>query len=229
METAMQKKVTWNKEKIVKYLTLYLGQPTLGSWESHMDEYYRRKKYQFGEEKALIALHKSIAFACMYVYKEKGRLPHPKQSILFTGEKWSQFNDADWVALFEKIHEEDEHIQKWRNQVLSLGIVYPIEYSPITRQAFNWLYDKAEASGIVTEFNKSDIVDKYKRLVFVYGGTVICNIFAKSESRVNREVINWETNYFFERLIYQMYSIDQIVKIKKQELQKTNPKLVKKV
>lgn len=220
--------VEMNKLEAVRYLTLYLGKPSNKSWEEHMDEFYNQKRKYIGDEAALQALKRNIAFALMLRYKEKIKIPEPYQGVLFGAEKWSQYNDADWISLFQEVLKQDEKIKRWRSESLSLGVIYPIEYCPITRQAYNWLFEKAQDTGAITSLNKTDMIDKFQKLVLAYGGNVVCHIF-KNESLMNKEVISWETNYFFERLIFQVYKIDEILKIKKQELAKANPKLVKQI
>jgi len=127
------------------------------------------------------------------------------------------------------VYLEDQKIARWRNQCKSLGIIDPIDYSPITRQAFNWLYGSAEDSGIITNENKVRIEQSLKRLVYAYGGASICSVYDKHEGVIKRKVLNWRSNYFFEKALYEVFTIDQLVKIKRQELKKTNPKLVKKI
>jgi hypothetical protein len=216
-------------EDMVKYLSIYLGEPSLKTWEDHIADLYNQKKKYLGDEQAKDLVKKNVCFSLMVRYKERARLPDPPQNILFGAEKWTQYDSTDWVAAFHKVQEEDERIKRWRNESLSLGVIYPIEYCPITRQAFNWLYDKAQDTGIITPQNKSDMIEKFQKLVLAYGGNVVCQIFTKNESLVNRDVINWRTNYFFERLIFKVFSIDQVLKIKKQELSRANSKLVKQI
>lgn len=212
-----------------RYLSLYLGEPSLNSWEVHLRNLYNQKKRYLGEDQAKLVVRKNIAFALMLRYKEKTKIPDPVQNVLFGAEKWSQYDNADWSMLFQEVLDEDEQIKDWRNQALSLGVIHPIEYCPVTRQAFNWLYDKAQETGAVTDTTRVDLIEKFKKLVLAYGGNVICNIFTKNATAMKREVISWKTNYFFERVIFQVYDIDQILKIKRQELAKANPKLVKQI
>jgi hypothetical protein len=107
--------------------------------------------------------------------------------------------------------------------------VYPIVYAPWPRQAFNWLFKAAEESGQVTDENREQVEKRFERLVLTYGGLVICHIFQKEEYKIKKKVLNWRTGYFFERLIFDIYTIDQVLKIKKQELLKTNKTLVKQI
>jgi hypothetical protein len=136
--------------------------------------------------------------------------------------------DRDWYQLFKQRVEEDAKIERVRKKVQSMGIIYPLDYSPITRQALHWLIDKAKDTGQLNEENKKVIIARFEKLVYAYGGTVVCGVFSKTNN-IEKKVLNWKTSYFFERLIFTIYSPEQIVKIKAGELKKTHPKLVKQI
>jgi hypothetical protein len=124
---------------------------------------------------------------------------------------------------------EDEKIEGWRLECQRLGVIYPIVYAPWPRQAYNWLYKASEESGQLNDDNRELIEKRFERLVLTYGGLVVCHIFQKEEHKIKKKILNWRTGYFFEKLIFDIYTIDQVLKIKKQELAKTNPTLVKKI
>ena len=65
-----------------------------------------------------------------------------------------------------------------------------------------------------------------KNLVKIYGGAVICNVFNNYGLNIDK-VLNWRSGYFIEKEIYKVYSIEQIIKIKKAEMAKTNPNYIK--
>jgi hypothetical protein len=100
-----------------------------------------------------------------------------------------------------------------------------VEYVPMTRQALNWLMERVEDSPA-----KEATKTKMQNLVFAYGGATICNIFLKPEyqTKINK-IPNWRTGYFFERLIYEVYKPEQMLRIKEHELNKVDSKLVKKI
>lgn len=155
--------------------------------------------------------------------------PHSPESLLFSIHKFHQFQEKDWFAQLQSVIKRDIEIQDWRRQALSLGVVEKIEFQPYYRQAFNWLYGKAEDEGTTQKQNDLELVSaRFRKLVQAYGGSVICNVFTRHPDAVKR-VLNWRSGYFFERQIFRVYSIDQVMKIKKLELEKTNNKLVKKV
>jgi hypothetical protein len=116
----------------------------------------------------------------------------------------------------------------WRNQALSLGVIDPLEYAPYTRQAFKWLIEKAEASGVMTDEAKEDIARRHANMVKAYGGACVSSIFVKHTESLNK-VLNWRSGYFFERLIFDLYAPEDVMKIKRAEIAKTNETLVKKV
>lgn len=210
---------------ITKYLKRYVADI---DWLEHIDRVYKRYLKAASSEDAQKQLRKTVACAMLIHLTDGTSIPDEPQKLLYWVPKWDQYDDRDWVSLFWKIYDEDQQIEQWRNRALSIGVVYPIEFSPITRQAFNWLYARAEENGCISEHNKSSIKKSCENLVIAYGGRVISNVFSKN-SNIDKKVANWRTNYFFERLIYNTYDIDQILKIKKQELSRTNPKLVKKI
>ena len=120
----------------------------------------------------------------------------------------------------------DLYIQTNQRELLSIGIIDPIDYSPLTRQSFNWLYSQAEQNGDLNDRNKDIVIKKMQNLVRIYGGAVISNVFQNHKIVIDK-VFNWRSGYFFEREIYNVYNYDQIKKIKKTEIEKLNPKYVK--
>lgn len=135
---------------------------------------------------------------------------------------FQQLSQKNWFELFRKTFQQDVNIDTWRAQALGLGIVTHLDLAPITRQALNWLCTKANENNDM----RPDTVERFKNLVSTYGGTVICNIFSKHQPTL-KKVLNWKTGYFFERNIFNVYQPEQVFKIKRAELEKTNPKLVK--
>jgi hypothetical protein len=147
---------------------------------------------------------------------------------LFWCTAWTQFNEKDWFKLFQENIEEDIRITKDRNAIIMLGVVDPIDVSPLTRQAFNWLYNRAKEVSDLNEDNTKELEAKFFNLVKAYGGAVICNMFVKHKNNISK-VFNWRSGYFFEKEIHKVYKIDEIIKIKNTELQKLNQKYVKKI
>lgn len=211
-----------------RYLNLYVGECESG-WKYHIGDTYSKflKKSNAEDSKAL--MRKVIACSILLPTYDKSVIKTPVQNLLHWCHTWSQFNERDWVELLRIEIEKDKEIEGWRNQCLSLGVVHPIEYSPVTREAFNRLFGKAQDAGVITKENKADMVRRFQNLVLAYGGNVICYLFMKEEYKINKKVLNWRSNYFFEKLIFDTYTPEQVFKIKKQELAKTNPKLVKSV
>lgn len=225
MQVELEKQ-TITKEMAVKYLSLYVGD---ADWSKHIDTLWSRLLRKHDESQAKVLLKKTIACATMLPVYDRTKIPDNPENLLFWCPTYQQFNEKDWTEIFLEIVSKDEQIEGWRLECQRLGVVYPIVYAPWPRQAFNWLFKAAEESRQVTEENREQVEKRFERLVLTYGGLVICHIFQKEEYKIKKKVLNWRTGYFFERLIFDIYTIDQVLKIKKQELLKTNKTLVKQI
>lgn len=207
------------------YLRIYVSDI---DWKPHIAKFWANTKNKITEEDAAKAhMRKSIACASLIPVFDKKAIPDPPQNLLFWCPTWSQFNERDWVDIYKKVVEDDIRIRNNRKKLLQYGVVDSIDYLPLTRQAFNWLYMKAEESKSIGD-NKEDLVKKFENLVRIYGGAVICNVFAKHESNISK-VLNWRSGYFIEKEIYKIYTPEQISKIKQTEISKIDPKYVKKL
>lgn len=209
-----------------RYLTIYLGTPTQGTWEGHIEELYRRHQPKQKEEIAKW-MRNTIACAILLPLHDQVNTDQP-ENVLHKCPYWRQINERDWFAELQKVAKEDLAIIENRAKMLSLGVIEPLAWQPYTRQAYNWLYARAEDSGAVTEASKEAIRSRMSNVVYAYGGMVVCGVFEKSPDWVKR-VNNWRTGYFFEKTIYKVFSADDMYKIKKRELEKSNEKLVKSV
>lgn len=203
----------------VKYLHVYLGEPTEGDWQKHILRVWSRAKEDGPTMRNMIAHALLVRTADKSI--DIGDTP---ENFLLKSTYFRQLNDQDWFAMFQKVVSEDANITKSRAEIQSLGVIDPIEFQPYTRQAYNWLCDKAEERGDTT----ADSARVLKNLVYAYGGAIICTVFTNHAERLPK-IYNWRTGYFFERELYKVYTLDQMVKIKKQELNKTNKDLVKRV
>lgn len=208
-----------------RYLNLYVGD---ADWMSHMGQLWNRLNKKYSEDQAKQLMKKTIACTTLLPAYDKTKIPETPENLLHWCSSYFQFNERDWFEELKQVISKDIQIEGWRNQCLALGIVYPLEYSPVTRQAFKWLYGKADEAGVITEENKETVVRRFQNLVFAYGGNVVCYVFLKHEGHI-RKILNWRTGYFFERAIFDVYTIDQVMKIKAAELKKTNAKLVKSI
>lgn len=215
-----------SKEDAIKYLSIYVGD---ANWSDNIDRLYLRLSKKFGKESAIPMMRKAIACTILLPTYDKTSVPEVPENLLHWVSSYHQFDDRDWVKLMEEVTKRDEEIVSWRGQCQSLGIVHPLEFSPITRQAMNWLMQEAKDAGAATEDNKASIKKIFERLVLTYGGKVVCNIFENDRAKIRSKVLNWRTSYFFERLIFEIYTPEQVYAIKQNELNKTNPTLVKKI
>ena len=213
-----------DKTVAIRYLNIYVGS---ADWESAIKKVYNSSKV--AHDGAL--MKKIISAAILLPLDDKSTYidsEHP-ENLLLKMPYYQQLNDKDWFSEFQKVCSKDSVIDAHRRAAYALGVITPFEYSPMTRQAYNWLYTKAEDSGAITnEAQKKDVSERFKNLVTAYGGAVICNVFSRHESSL-KKVINWRTGYFFEKIIYEVYTPEQILKIKKSELDGTNKRLVKSV
>lgn len=207
-----------------KYLNIYIGE---ADWKTHISKLWNN--FENKNKNADISredIKRAISCTALLPTLEKTNIPDPVHLILFWCPTWNQYKEKDWFSLFKDIVKKDIEIQKNHRQLLTLGVIDPIDYSPITRQAYNWLYSHAENSGAVSEKNKDIVSKKMQNLIRLYGGAVISNVFTNHTSSVDK-VFNWRSGYFFEREIYNIYTFDQIKKIKSKEIEKLNPKFVK--
>lgn len=211
-----------------KYLKLYVADI---DWLSHISTLWKNSSFKFKDDNlAKDHVKKAIACTILLPAVEKTQIPDPPSNLLFWSQTWQQFNEHDWFAMLLGVFQEDINITSSRNQLLKIGIIDPIDVNPMSRQAFNWIYEKVESDikshGINTV--PDDIKNKIINLVRTYGGAIICNIFLKHKLNIDK-VLNWRSGYFFEKQIYKVYSIDQMMKIKSTELTKTNSKYIKKI
>ena len=133
--------------------------------------------------------------------------------------KWQQFDQRDWIAELRDIYIKDQKIEPIRKKCLDLGIIFPLHYNPITRQAFNWLMGKAKDSQLTIDSTISS--EKLQNLVHVYGGQVVCGVFEKPEWAPKIDKLpHWRSGYFFERLIHEVYNETQLIEIKTHEINK---------
>lgn len=209
-----------------KYLKLYIADVP---WADSISILWKNSINKFNnEETAKQHVKKAISCATLLPTLESTTIPNPPTNLLFWCTGWAQFNKHDWFSLYSSALKEDIKVTKIRNEIIKIGVIDPIDVSPITRQAYNWLYQKAEETEDLESLDIENLKLKFTNLVKAYGGAVICNLFMKHQLNIDK-VFNWRSGYFFEKQIHKVYSIDQIKKIKLAELNKTNNKYIKKV
>jgi len=206
-----------------KYLTLYLGE---SDWPEKLAQLWSVQKKKLGEDKAKEFIKKSVACACLSPVINKSAIPEENHVLLFWVSGWPQFNERDWLSLFKDTIKTDMQIEKNRALILREGIFDHIDIPPLTRQAYNWLYERLDKESFSSHDKKEEAVTKMKNLIKIYGGAVICNVFTNYSQHVEK-VLNWRSGYFVEKEIHKIYSTEQIIKIKKAEMQKTNSNYIK--
>ncbi|NBP58905.1 hypothetical protein EBU71_20640 [bacterium] len=208
-----------------KYLNIYLGE---ANWSEKISQLWTVQSKKHGEEKAKEIVKKSIACACLSPVINKVTIPEENHVLIFWVSGWPQFHERDWFAMFKEVVKIDIEIEKNRTVVMQSGIFEQIDIPPMTRQAYNWLYEKLDQEKFNTLDQKDKCVTKMKNLVRVYGGAVICNLFTNYHSNIDK-VLNWKSGYFIEKELYKIYSLDQIIRIKNAEIQKTNSNYIRKI
>lgn len=209
-----------------KLLNLYVADI---DWWPHIERLYIHLLRKNNNNKNLTAelVRKSISFTILLPAVDRTfRVDEENpQNMLFRGMRFDQFNDKDWFEEIQKVVKKNQEITGYRRQALSLGIIDPIDYQPYTRQAFKWLCGEAEKSGVEVT---PELKNKFRQLVMAYGGAVVSYIFENHQDAI-RKITNWRSGYFFERAIFDVYKIDQVLKIKKAEMQKTNQKWIRQI
>lgn len=211
-----QEEFTIKKDVALKYLTTYVAEGE-DEWAHALVSLSNKN---WGREQIRNIIAATIVLPSM----DKSVIPDNPYNLLFWIKKYDQYDRYDWIDKFRLILKEDEKIANNRNQLTILGCIDPIEYAPYPRQALRWLVEKSKENH---EFS-SDVEQKFRSIVHVYGGIAISNMFTNYQPKVN-SVLNWRSHYFFEKALNKAYQIDKLVEMKKAEIEKTNKSLVKKI
>jgi len=209
-----------------EYLKIYVADI---EWSFHIKKLWNNfSNKNKTEEECKSLVKRAISCAILLPATENTQIPNPPHSLLFWCTGWAQFYEKDWFDLFKKVVVNDIQIRKNRIDLINIGIIDPIDHSPITRQAFNWLYDEAVNNECVNKENKTAVTNKLKNIVSIYGGAVVSSMFMSHQNSIEK-VLNWRSGYFFEKQIHKVYTMEKLTKIKKAEFAKTNPSYIKKV
>lgn len=209
-----------------RYLKLYIADI---DWEPHIATLWGNAQKRFREDSASKDfLKKAISCAILLPVTNGTNIPEQPSNLLFWCTGWKQFSEVDWFAEFLDVLKEDVRIIQNRNKLIQLGIIDPIDFPPMTRQAYNWLYEKALEKERLSGAQLDALKEKFANLVRVYGGATICNMFINHKINVDK-VFNWRSGYFFEKQIHKVYSLDQISTLKKAEIAKLNPSYIRKM
>jgi hypothetical protein len=209
-----------------KYLQLYVANI---DWVPHISSLWHNvQKKNMSQDEKKNFIKQSISSTILNPYLYNTQIPNPPYNLLFWTNTWKQFEEKDWFSILSDILKEDAAIAVYRVDLVKLGVIDPIDLSPLTRQAFNWLYQKCEESGDIQKVDKDELIVKLKNIVRAYGGASICSLFTKNKNNIDK-VLNWRSGYFFEKEIHKIYTVDQLIRIKKSELEKTNSTYIRKV
>lgn len=214
------------KDLAVTLLNIYVTR--CDEWWDHVVRLYKILYGKHGEDEARVQLKDIVSFTILFpAYKRTVNIDHQQpDENLFRWMWYDQRQKRDWFEDLKKVVKQDHQIAKWRTQVLSHGVIDPIEYQPLTRQAFNWTIDRAEKEELYDQETRK----KFRKFVMVYGGANVCRCFESFSKEVN-QLVNWRSPYFLERLVYKINDRDvsKVIGIKLKELEKTNSKFVKRV
>lgn len=219
----------FSPQRADRYLRVYNADI---DWMPHMLSLNRNLVSKLGQEKGSQQTRQQISCAILLPSLDPSVISDPPQNLLFWCGKYNQFKERDWEQELRQVWKKDDEIDKSRADALDLGIIFPLVYVPIARQAFNWLMDKVTAVSLVApDTDEYRVIEKkMQNLVYAYGGAVVCSIFLKPELRPRiARIPNWRSGYFFEKLIFEVYKPNEILKIKDQELKKVDKNLVKKI
>jgi len=209
-----------------EYLRIYVADI---EWSSHIKKLWKNfSNKNKTDEECKTLVKKAISCAILLPALENTQIPNPPHSLLFWCTGWAQFNEKNWFDLFKKVVVNDMQIKENRMNLINIGIIDPIDHSPVTRQAFNWLYDEASSTNCINNENKTVVTNKLKNIVSIYGGAVVSSMFMNHPSKIDK-VLNWRSGYFFEKQIHKTYTMDKLLKIKNSEFMKTNPSYIKQV
>lgn len=212
-----------------EYWWLYLGEK---NWDHAQQELVGSLKKSFGDDNKKIVEHFKKSFAFTVLAPLSGVKVTSSVGLLLTcrqKDKWPTYYEKDWPKTLFNVLERDLDITKKRRKLWVLGRVDPFDLSPFCREAYNRMYDHAERAGAITPETKSDLEERFKTMIWVYGGAVLANLFLKHEDKIRDRVLNWNTPYFLEHVLYDVYNFNQLVDIKKTELSKTNKHLIKRI
>jgi hypothetical protein len=202
-----------------KYLKIYIADI---DWKVHITSLWRNAMNKTkNEDAAKDYIKRAISCATLLPVMENTPIPNPPSNLLFWCTSWNQFEKYDWFDMFIEVLTQDLKVIEKRNKLIQSGVLSRIDVSPMTRQAFNWIYEKHSS----TEAENSLSKEKFTNIVRVYGGAIVCNMFVNHKINVDK-IYNWRTGYFFEKEIHKVYTIDQINKIKKAEFNKINSKYI---
>lgn len=209
-----------------KYLKLYVADI---DWQPHVTSLWSNSQKKFKDiDLAKEHVKRAISCTALLPTLQNVQIPNPPSNLLFWCTAWNQFNEHDWFELLIDVFKDDYKVIQNRKKIIELGVFDPIDVPPMTRQAFNWIYDKALENESFSDDELVNLKEKFKNLVRIYGGAVICNIFINHKLYVDK-VFNWRSGYFFEKQIHKVYNLDQISSLKKAEILKTNSKYIKQI
>lgn len=213
-------------ESLIRYLGIYNADI---DWGHHLLDLRNRLFRKYGETNGRIQMRQQIACSILLPMYDPSVITNPPENLLYRCGAYSQFGARQWIDEYIKIYLKDRQVDEFRKSLVDdLGIIHPIEYVPIARQAYRWLCERVEGS--VEKELQSKAKKRMENLVFTYGGAAICSVFDKPEySKKINKLPNWRSGYFFEKLLHEVYKKEELYKIKQVEMNRIDKNLVKKI
>ena len=210
----MEKENVWLPENLKYYLNVYYS--NLPDWNVELE---RLRSKNRGQDQT----RASIAFTILAPYELRVKVTDPPQALLFAGFKFDGFKDQDWSSKLESTFARDLEIKAFRQELLKLGSIHPVEYDPRSRQAYFWLKEQALEDPTLTDSDKINLDNRMKSLLLIYGPTAVSAIFQRPEltSQLVTEMPNWRTGYFVERFLHGSFDQDQLLKMKDTDVKRT--------
>src|SRR5690606_29054523 len=111
----------------------------------------------------------------------------------------------------------------------SMGVIAPIEYHSRSRQAYKWILEEAAKDPTINESNKSDVLNRLKSSIMIYGPSSICSLFQRIEIKPAfiSNALNWRTGYFIEQALYNFYDFEKLQQFKQRDIQSAPNELIK--
>jgi hypothetical protein len=210
----------WDKDKLKRYLSIYYSETV--DWDDQLSKLWKQSR---GNQKSY---KEKIAYTIISPVRDKTRPTDPEEALLFVCFKFSNFNEADWVNLLEEEYTKDVEIEAFREVLLDFGGIHPVEYHPKSRQALQWLCERATLDKSIKPEDNALITNKLKNLIIIYGPSAVNSLFQKEELKYKyiKGAPNMRTGYFIEKALHEVYSQDKLKELKYKDMTRAPEELI---
>lgn len=149
---------------------------------------------------------------------------NPDNNLFYWQHFHQKQSEESWFKKLQSVIAGDMKNFAIRKELIALGVVDPLEFQPLSRQAYKWLCESAESQGEeLTARSRS----QFRNFVMAYGGSIVSRVFDQKPYEVRR-IPNWRSPYFIEQLTHRSFrDKNEMIRIKKTELDKTNSKWIR--